>query len=73
MVQANTSQIHTDQVLSATLSVPEAARYLGLSVSRAYEAFRRGGELESCALRVGTRVLVSRARLERMLNGGDAG
>ena len=69
MVQVDPIDIDGHQVRSATLSVPEAARYLGLSVSRAYEAFRRGGELESCALRVGTRVLVSRARLERMLNG----
>ena len=58
------------RVQSATLSVPEAARYVGLSVSRAYEAFRQGGELESCAVRIGTRVLVSRTRLERVLNGG---
>jgi excisionase family DNA binding protein len=58
-------------VQSATLSVPEAARYLGLSVSRAYEAFRQDGELESCAVRIGTRVLVSRARLQRILNGNE--
>jgi excisionase family DNA binding protein len=58
-------------VQSATLSVPEAARYLGLSVSRAYEAFRQGGELEACAVRIGTRVLVSRARLQRVLNGKE--
>lgn len=43
-------------VQSATLSVPEAAKYLGLSVSRAYQAFRQGRELESCAVRIGTRV-----------------
>jgi len=59
------------RVQSATLSVPEAARYLGLAVSRAYEAFRHGGELESCAVRIGTRVLVSRSRLQRVLNGNN--
>jgi hypothetical protein len=51
--------------------VPEAAKFLGLSVSRAYKAFRLGGELESCAVRIGTRVLVSRARLQRILNGNE--
>jgi excisionase family DNA binding protein len=69
MVQTNATEIDGQRVRSAALSVSEAAEYLGLSLSRAYEAFRRGGELESCALRVGTRVLVSRARLERLLNG----
>lgn len=69
MVQTNAAEVDGQRVRSAALSVPEAAEYLGLSLSRAYEAFRRGGELESCALRVGTRVLVSRARLERLLNG----
>ena len=59
------------RVQSATLSVPEAATYLGVSVSRAYEAFRQVGDLESCAVRIGTRVLVSRARLRRVLNGEE--
>ena len=59
------------RVASATLSVPEAAAFLGLSVSRAYQAFRRGGELEACAVRIGTRVLVSRVRLERLLDGDE--
>jgi excisionase family DNA binding protein len=70
MVQSN-KDTGEFRVQSATLSVPEAAKYLGLSVSRAYEAFRLGGELESCAVRIGTRVLVSRARLQRVLNGNE--
>jgi excisionase family DNA binding protein len=72
MVQTDGAEVDGRSARSGALSVAEAAEYLGLSLSRAYEAFRRGGELESCAVRVGTRVLVSRARLERVLNGEHA-
>jgi hypothetical protein len=55
MVQTNGAEPDGRTVRSATLSVAEAAEFLGLSLSRAYEAFRRGGELESCSVRVATR------------------
>ena len=56
------------------LSVPEAAKILGISRGLAYE-LARSGRLP--ALRFGRRLLISRAALERMLNkaqeaGGNA-
>ena len=48
-----------------TLTVPEAARRLGLSRNAAYDAAARG-ELPG-AFRVGRRVLVSRPALEAFL------
>jgi len=47
------------------LSVPEAAKILGISRGLAYE-LARSGRLP--ALRFGRRLLISRAALERMLN-----
>lgn len=47
-----------------TLTVPEAARLLGISRNSAYEAVRRG---ELPVLRIGKRYLVPRIALERML------
>ena len=47
------------------LSVPEAAKVLGISRGLAYE-LARSGRLP--ALRFGRRLLISRAALERMLN-----
>jgi excisionase family DNA binding protein len=49
-----------------TLTIPQAADLLGISVSKAYEA-ARAGELPT--LRVGARVLVSRRRLEELIDG----
>lgn len=51
-----------------TLTVPEAAKLLGVSRNSAYEAIQRG---EIPAIRIGRRVVVPRARLEEMLNGSD--
>lgn len=48
-----------------TLTVAEAARLLGIGRSLAYELARRG-ELPG-ALRLGGRIVVSRAALERFL------
>jgi excisionase family DNA binding protein len=53
---------HLDHQL--TLTVPEAARVLGISRSMAYEAVRRG---EIPVLRFGRRVIVPRAALMKML------
>jgi excisionase family DNA binding protein len=50
---------------SGTLSVPEAARLLGIGRNTAYEAIRRG---ELPALRIGRRLLVPRAALESLLS-----
>jgi excisionase family DNA binding protein len=54
---------------SLTLTIPQAARLLGISVSKAYEAARSG---ELPALRVGTRVPVSRRRLLALVDGTPA-
>ena len=48
----------------ATLSVVEAARIMGVSKNVAYEAARRG---EIPSIRLGGRILVPRAALERLL------
>ena len=49
-----------------TLTIPETARLLGISLSKAYEAARLG---QIPTIRLGTRVLVSRRRLEEMVDG----
>ena len=46
------------------LSVPEAAKLLGIGKNLAYEAVQRG---EIPSIKVGRRLLVPRAALERML------
>ena len=51
---------------SLTLTIPQAAQLLGISVSKAYEA-ARSGQLPT--LRVGSRVLISRRRLEELIDG----
>jgi excisionase family DNA binding protein len=53
---------------SLTLTIPQAARLLGISTSAAYE-FARKGEIP--VVKLGTRVLVSRRRLEEMIDGRD--
>jgi excisionase family DNA binding protein len=49
-----------------TVSVPQAARILGIGRNSAFDAVRRG---DLPALRIGRRLVVPRARLERMLSG----
>lgn len=53
----------------AVLSVTEAAAWLGISRTLAYELVARG-ELPS--LRLGRRVLIPRRPLERLVEGGTA-
>lgn len=54
------------------MSVPEAARFIGISVAKCYQDVRPGGTLEPLTIRIGARILFSRARLERWLNGETA-
>lgn len=49
----------------ATMSVPEAAIRLGIGRTQAYAAVQRG---EIPAVKVGRRLLVPEAALERLLN-----
>jgi excisionase family DNA binding protein len=51
---------------SLTLTIPQAAELLGISVSKAYEA-ARAGDLPT--VKIGARVLVSRRRLEELIDG----
>jgi len=51
-----------------TLTVPEAAKILGIGKNQAYEAARRG---EIPTVKIGKRVLVLAAALERKLEGRD--
>ena len=52
-----------------TLTIEEAASALGIGRSSAYEAARRG---DIPAVRIGKRLLVPRAALERMLDNPTA-
>ena len=49
-----------------TLTIPEAAKALGIGRNAGYEAARRG---EIPTIKIGKRVLVPLAALERMLQG----
>jgi excisionase family DNA binding protein len=51
-----------------TIDVPEAGRILGLSRNAAYDAAARG---DIPTIRIGKRLLVPKAALDRML-GGEA-
>jgi excisionase family DNA binding protein len=51
----------------ATMTIPETARHLRIGRRQAYEAAARG---EIPTIRIGARVLVPVAALERMLSGG---
>jgi excisionase family DNA binding protein len=51
-----------------TLTVPEAGEILGISRSSAFQAASNG---ELPVIRIGKRLLVPRAALERMLDGPD--
>ncbi len=52
-----------------TLTVPEAAKALGIGRSAAYEAARTG---QIPTIRIGKRILVPIAALERLLKQPDA-
>ena len=52
-----------------TLTVTEVARCLGIGRNSAYEAIARG---EIPVIRVGKRLLVPKAALEKMLSGDHA-
>jgi len=54
------------KVQPATLGIKEAARILGIGKNQAYQAAHSG---ELPVLRIGGRILVSRAVLDRMLAG----
>ena len=60
----NTSPLESDPTL--TLSVEEAGRLLGIGRGAAYNAAKRG---QIPTIRIGSRLLVPRAQLERLLNG----
>ena len=60
---ATTNQQGTER---ATLSVKEAARVLGVGKNQLYAAVKVG---EMPVVRIGSRLLISRAVLERMLSG----
>jgi excisionase family DNA binding protein len=51
-----------------TLTVEEAAQVLGISRAFAYESVRRG---DIPHIKIGRRILVSRAALDRLLEGAD--
>lgn len=59
----------TQAAARLTLTVEEAAAALGISRAFAYEAVRRG---DIPCIRIGRRVLVPRAALERLIDGGSA-
>ena len=48
----------------ATMTIPEAAKLLGISRSAAYRAVARG---ETATIRIGRRLLVATAKLYRLL------
>ena len=54
----------------ATYTVPEAAEILGISRASAYNA-ARGGLIP--VVRISRRIVVPRAALERLLEGGEHG
>jgi excisionase family DNA binding protein len=54
-----------------TLTLSEAAKLLGIGRSTAYEQARTGSVVGVPVLRVGRRQLLSRAAIERVLDGED--
>jgi excisionase family DNA binding protein len=54
---------HTER---KTLTIPEAAKVLGIGRNQGYEAAGRG---EIPTIKIGKRLLVPRAALERLLSG----
>lgn len=59
----------TETTNRKTLTVPEAAAALGIGRNQAYEAVKRG---EIPTIKIGSRILVPRAALDRMLAGEGA-
>jgi excisionase family DNA binding protein len=55
-----------DKTERRTLSVPEAAKALGIGLSCAYEAARTG---DLPTVKIGKRILVPTAALDRLLEG----
>ena len=55
--------------ICATMTIPKATQRLGIGRNQAYEAARRG---EIPIIRIGKRLLVPVAALERMLSGVEA-
>lgn len=53
-----------------TLTVPEAAELLGIGRNKAYDAAHSG---EIPTIKIGKRLLVPTARLERLLQGSSEG
>jgi excisionase family DNA binding protein len=66
MPASNDSGRGSDTPNRATCTVDEAAEILGVARHTAYQAVKRG---EIPTIRVGRRLLVSRRRLEQMLDG----
>ena len=58
----------THEAARATLTVEEAARLLGVGRNQGYEAVRAG---TIPSLRIGRRLLVPKAALDRLLAGGE--
>lgn len=59
----------TRQSLARTVSVARASQMLGIGRNQGYEAARRG---DIPVIRIGKRILVPLAALERLLSGGSA-
>ncbi len=72
-MSTTTRPISTNQSNSRkTLTVEEAARELGIGRGLAYEAARTTGNIAGVpVLRVGRRMLIGRAALERVLVGRE--
>jgi excisionase family DNA binding protein len=62
-----TTVIPNDPTQRLTLTVEESTRILGISRATAYEAVARG---EIPCIRIGKRILVPKAALDRLLNPG---
>ena len=57
-----------DKAHRKTLTIPETAQLLGVGLNQAYEAAKRG---EIPTIKIGKRILVPVAALERMLEGRE--
>jgi excisionase family DNA binding protein len=62
----NIAQVGRPEPQPLTLTIPQAAELLGISVSKAYEA-ARAGDLPT--VKIGARVVVSRRWLEELIDG----
>jgi excisionase family DNA binding protein len=60
--------MRTKDASRQTYDVEEAAQLLGIGRNQAYEAARRG---DFPTIRIGKRLLVVKAALDRLLNGAD--